>query len=238
MIQLQLHPSVLENRCKDSISMCAMVKSRQGLCDMVIHPTLAVLALDIVNPCSWMTTTCKFPNSWAWRIWLVHSFGTTHLCLRPSTVWPSCPTIWPFILLWVRSSKCSPGQASKAQNIFFQSLRQQVCSLLPAPRMLPAHRQSDSVMKDTEGIKDHVTWKSALLSHPTFALDFPDRILSKSPFSAACNRQQHGDTQYLIHWSLIGEETSWELALLGSILVSGAPSHTHYSHNCCWFTQK
>ena len=94
--------------------------------------------------------------------------------------------------------------------------------LAAAPWMVPAHLQSDSVMKDTEGIKYHITWKSALVSHSTFFLDFSARFLSKSPFSAACNRQ-HGELQYLIHWSLIGEETSWELSLLGSILVSDAP---------------
>ena len=60
--------------------------------------------------------------------------------------------------------KCSPGHASTAHKRHF--LGPASAGLQPfvaAPRMVPAHVQSDSVMKDTNGTKYHITWKSALL---------------------------------------------------------------------------
>ena len=62
------------------------------------------------------------------------------------------------------SRKCSPGHASTAHKRHF--LGPASAGLQPfvaAPRMVPAHVQSDSVMKDTNGTKYHITWKSALL---------------------------------------------------------------------------
>ena len=60
--------------------------------------------------------------------------------------------------------KCSPGHASTAHKRHF--LGPASAGLQPfvaAPRMVPAHVQSDSMMKDTNGTKYHITWKSALL---------------------------------------------------------------------------
>ena len=62
------------------------------------------------------------------------------------------------------SRKCSPDHASTAHKRHF--LGPASAGLQPfvaAPRMVPAHVQSDSVMKDTNGTKYHITWKSALL---------------------------------------------------------------------------
>ena len=60
--------------------------------------------------------------------------------------------------------KCSAGHASTAHKRHF--LGPASAGLQPfvaAPRMVPAHVQSDSMMKDTKGTKYHITWKSALL---------------------------------------------------------------------------
>ena len=62
------------------------------------------------------------------------------------------------------SRKCSPRHASTAHKRHF--LGPASAGLQPfaaAPGMVPAHVQSDSVMKDTKGTKYHITWKSALL---------------------------------------------------------------------------
>ena len=75
-----------------------------------------------------------------------------------------------------------------------------------APRMVPAQRAIWQHDEKTQGHQvSHYLKVSAALTQPSW--DFSARILSKSPFSAAWNRQ-HGDIQYLIHWSLICEETS------------------------------
>ena len=119
-----------------------------------------------------------------------------------------------------RASVLQVMLAPPTKDIFL-GLRQQVCSLLSQLHGWFLHTCNLTAWWKTQTAPSTTLLESQRCSDPTF-LDFSARILSKSPFSAAWNRQ-HGDVQYLIHWSLICEETSSELALLGRLYTCFRP---------------
>ena len=135
--------------------------------------------------------------------------------------------------------KCSAGHASTAHKRHF--LGPASAGLQPfvaAPRMVPAHVQSDSMMKDTKGTKYHITWKSALLWPNLLGL-FCQNPLQVTVF--CCLKQTTrwytvSDTLIVDLRRNIIRVSSTRSALY---LFQTAP-HTpnHYSHNRCWFTQK
>ena len=150
-------------------------------------------------------TIAFYKRSWFWEMRSLFIFAkhTRARLLDCTTIMSNYLTIQ--FVVNARASKLQVMLAPPTKDIFL-GLRQQVCSLLSQLHGWFLHMCNLTAWWKTQKAPSITLLESQRCSDPTF-LDFSARILSKSPFSAAWNRQ-HGDIQYLIHWSLICEEIS------------------------------
>ena len=120
--------------------------------------------------------------------------------------------------------KCSAGHASTAHKRHF--LGPASAGLQPfvaAPRMVPAHVQSDSMMKDTRHQVSHYLKVSAALTQPSWTF-LPESSPSHRFLLPETDNTVIYSIWYTDRWSAKKHHKSW-LYSVGSILVSDPPPH-------------
>ena len=121
------------------------------------------------------------------------------------------------------SRKCSPGHASTAhKRHFLGPVSAGLQPFVAAPRMVPAHVQSDSMMKDTRHQVSHYLKVSAALTQPSWTF-LPESSPSHRFLLPETDNTVMYSIWYTDRWSAKKHHKSW-LCSVGSILVSDPPT--------------